>query len=166
MIFLGKNIFDVAFGWWGSKANFKQETQRKNIIKYPREEKTSSNNEFINKPKEEKHHQTTKIHQTKDPKKKSIRLELHRRCLRHSWVRKIWVHIGVSDLGFLIFCSCICLWFVVPTCFFWFVGYSFVFLFWCSSCFCSSVLMCVCVFFFFWETLLMCFVTSLWNSSL
>ena len=35
--------------------------------KEPREEKTSSNNEFINKPREEKHHQTTKIHQTKDP---------------------------------------------------------------------------------------------------
>ena len=66
--------------------------------KKPRE-KTSSNTlekkkhhqttNSSTKPKEEKHHQTTKIHQTKDPKKKNIRLELRRHCLRHSWVRKI-----------------------------------------------------------------------------
>ena len=68
-----------------------KEPRKKNIIKEPREEKTSSNYEFINKPREEKHHQTMKIHQTKDPKKKILRLELRRYCLRRSWVREIWV---------------------------------------------------------------------------
>jgi len=32
-----------------------------------------------------------KIHQTKDPKKKNLRLELHHRCLLCSCVREIWV---------------------------------------------------------------------------
>ena len=32
-----------------------------------------------------------KIHQTKDPKKKNLRLELRRRCLRCSCVKEIWV---------------------------------------------------------------------------
>ena len=32
-------------------------------------------------------------------------MELRRHCLRCSWVREIWVRVGVSDLGFLIYCS-------------------------------------------------------------
>nr|POF17169.1 isoform 2 of probable s-adenosylmethionine-dependent methyltransferase at5g38100 [Quercus suber] len=44
----------------------------------------------------------------KNPRKNRMKkntTELRRRCLRHSWVREIWVHVGVSDLGFLICCS-------------------------------------------------------------
>ena len=69
-------------------------------------------------------------------KKNTTELRCH--CLRRFW-------FGISDLLFR---------FVVPSCFFWFVGYSFVFqsvprvsvcfcfgvfLFWCSSCFCFGV---------------------------
>ena len=79
----------------------------------------------------------------RNPRKNTIKIhqpmQLRRRCLRRSQVREIWVHVGVSNLGFLICCSCICFRFVVPSCFFWFVSYSFVFLFWCSSCFCVLV---------------------------
>ena len=79
---------------------------------------------------------TMKIHQTKDPKKKKLHLELHRHYLRHSWVREICVHVGVSDLLFvylfLICCSfvflLICQLFLCVS-----ILVFFVFLFWCSN---------------------------------
>ena len=90
-----------------------------------------------------------KIHQTKDPKKKNLCLELCRRCLRRSWVREIWVHVGVSNLGFLICCSCICFSFVVQIC-------------------CSFVFLLIC-WLFLWVSILVFFVflfscsTVCWN---
>ena len=101
---------------------------------------------------------TMKIHQTKDPKKKNLRLELHHRCLRHSWVREIWVRVGVSDLLFVYLFLICCSFMFLLICWLFlrvFVLVFFVFLFWCSGV--------LCVFFF---GVLMCVETSLWNSSL
>ena len=79
---------------------------------------------------------TMKIHQTKDPKKKNLRLELHRRCLRHSWVREIWVRVGVSDLLFVYLFLICCSFMFLLICWLFlrvFVLVFFVFLFWCSN---------------------------------
>ena len=64
--------------------------------------------------------------------------ELRRCCLYRSWVREIWVRVGVSDLGFLICCSFVFL----LICWLFLCVYAlvfFMFLFWCSSCFCFGV---------------------------